>query len=125
MSNEVAIQSVAPVRIANDTVGEVNTVPQQPSPVSQPVAQSPPIYNPSVRFDSSLGLVVIEFRNDSGSVTTQVPSQQQLDAYQRWNTTRLGPVPAGLHAPPTPVAAAPVVKPQPRTAPPKGTSVTS
>ena len=42
-----------------------------------------------------LGLVVIEFRNDSGTVTTSIPSERQLEAYQRWETTQLGPAPAG------------------------------
>ncbi len=124
MSNDVTIQPIAPARTANDAVGEVSTAPPQAPLVPQPAAQSPPLYNPSVRFDSTLGLVVIEFRNDSGSVTTQVPSQQQLDAYQRWNTTRLGPVPAGFHEPPTTAAAAPVAKVQPRAAPPTGIGVT-
>jgi hypothetical protein len=124
MSNDIAIQSIAPARSADDAVSEVGTAPLQPSPAPQAVASAPPISNPSVRFDTTLGLVVIEFRNDSGAVTTQVPSQQQLDAYQRWNTTRLGPVPIGWHEPPATVAAVPVVKPQPRAAPPKGTSVT-
>jgi hypothetical protein len=47
-----------------------------PSPV-------PSFTNPSLRLDSALGTVVIEFRNDSGTVTRSIPSQQQLDAYKR------------------------------------------
>src|SRR5579872_115125 len=99
MSNDVAIQPIAAAHSASDVIGGPSQASVAPSPEQQPAAKSPPIYNPTVRFDSTLGLVVIEFRNDSGVVTTQVPSQQQLDAYQRWNETRLGPMPAGLNEP--------------------------
>jgi len=60
---------------------------------------------------------------DAGVVTTQVPSQRQLDAYQRWNLTRLGPAPPGQSAPPTPVSASPVAKPEVRATPAKAIGV--
>jgi len=61
--------------------------------VAQAVPAAPPILNPTLRLDGALGLVVIEFRNDSGAITTSMPSQRQLQAYQRWNATRVGPTP--------------------------------
>jgi hypothetical protein len=71
-----------------------------------------------LRLDAALGLVVIEFRNDSGAVTTSIPSERQIAAYQRWDVTHFGPTPMGrdettaaapanatvqpaVHAPPT------------------------
>ncbi len=42
----------------------------------------PSLPNPSLRLDSQLGLVVIEFRNDSGMVTESIPTQRQLQAYR-------------------------------------------
>jgi hypothetical protein len=42
--------------------------------------------------------VVIEFRNDAGAVTDSIPSERQLQAYQRWQTTQFGPVPHGMKA---------------------------
>ena len=43
--------------------------------------------NPSLRLDPALGLVVIEFRNDAGSVTHSIPSQRQIDAYRTHEQT--------------------------------------
>jgi hypothetical protein len=58
---------------------------------------------------------VIEFRNASGAVTTSIPSQRQLQAYQRWDDTRLGPAPPGCTNVPasTPPPAAPHTPAQP------------
>lgn len=57
---------------------------------------SPAQPNPSLQLDPALGLVVIEFLNDSGAVTDSIPSERQLEAYQRWATTHFGPVPNGM-----------------------------
>jgi hypothetical protein len=43
-------------------------------------------------------MVVIEFHNTSGALTTSIPSQRQLAAYQKWSVTQVGPRPSGLHA---------------------------
>jgi hypothetical protein len=43
-------------------------------------------------------MVVIEFHNTSGALTTSIPSQRQLAAYQKWSVTHIGPAPSGLHA---------------------------
>lgn len=123
MSNDLYVQSIAPARSANNTVGESIATTVQPSPQPAAAVKSPPLANPSLHFDSMLGLVVIEFSNDAGVVTTQVPSQRQLDAYQRWNLTRLGPAPPGQSAPPTPVSASPVAKPEVRATPAKAIGV--
>ncbi len=50
-----------------------------------------PFNNPSLRLDPALGLVVIEFRNESGAVTRSIPSQQQMDAYKQHEQTPPGP----------------------------------
>jgi hypothetical protein len=49
--------------------------------------------NPSLHLDESLGLVVLEFHNDAGTVTRSIPSTDQLDAYRRWLDERDGPNP--------------------------------
>ena len=66
-----------------------------------------PIPNPTLRFDPVLGLVVIEFYSTTGAVTTSVPSQRQLQEYQRWNVTHLGQTPDGITDPGAPSAATP------------------
>ena len=45
---------------------------------------SPP--NPSVYLDPSLNLVVLAFFDAQGNLTSTVPSEQQLQAYQRNGT---------------------------------------
>ncbi len=77
MPNELTIPAVQAASIQ----AAVPVVSQQPSTASAP----PPVQsftNPSLRLDPGLGLVVIEFRNDSGTVTRSIPSQQQLEAYK-------------------------------------------
>lgn len=37
--------------------------------------------NPTFQFDPAAGVVVVQFRNDSGKVDLSIPSQQQLNAY--------------------------------------------
>ena len=43
--------------------------------------------NPSTRLDADLGLVVIEFHNATGAVTSSIPTAEQLQAYRRWQTS--------------------------------------
>jgi hypothetical protein len=78
MPNELTIPAVPP------SVGV--TDPPQAGKTPAPVAAAPtpaqPFANPSLRLDPSLGLVVIEFRNDAGAVTRSIPSQRQIDAYR-------------------------------------------
>jgi len=38
--------------------------------------------NPSMRIDPSLGIVVMEFRDRSGAVTSTLPTWRELDAYR-------------------------------------------
>jgi hypothetical protein len=70
--------------------------PTHPSPVTQSAeavraaaqsrvtaqATSPGTPNPTLRLDPALGLVVIEFVSKSGAITSSIPSQRQLTAYQ-------------------------------------------
>jgi hypothetical protein len=37
--------------------------------------------NPSFKFEPSLGLVVIQFRSDSGKVELSIPNLQNINAY--------------------------------------------
>jgi hypothetical protein len=78
-----------------------------------------PIINPTLRLEPGLGLVVIEFRNDTGAVTTSIPSQRQLQAYQRWDVTHFGPTPLGRRSdPPTGTSTAPPSAPNAPATPP-------
>jgi hypothetical protein len=112
MPNDLAVQPLTAVR-ANTEIGSeakapVNLPPLQP----EPTTNLSPITNPSLRLDPALGIVVLEFHNDAGAVTTSVPSQRQLQAYQKWDVTHFGPTPIGLQKPPTPTLAKPTVEPK-------------
>jgi hypothetical protein len=58
------------------------TEPEAAAPSAQPGAATPPVVNPSLRFDIKLGLVVVEFFDESGKVANSVPSPQKLKAYE-------------------------------------------
>jgi hypothetical protein len=98
MPNDITVQPVAAVRSAGDASDEMKISPTARAPPSQPVVTPPPTPNPTMRLDPALGMVVIEFHNTSGALTTSIPSQRQLAAYQKWSVTHVGPKPSGLHA---------------------------
>jgi hypothetical protein len=90
MLNDVSLPAISPMR-ASSAAGTEQRVPA--TNPAQAVPAAPPIINPTLRLDAALGLVVIEFRNNSGAITTSIPSQRQLQEYQRWEATRLGSAP--------------------------------
>jgi hypothetical protein len=95
MPNDITVQAVATARPAGDSSGEMKISPAARAP-PQPVAAPLPTPNPILRLDPALGMVVIEFHDTSGAVTTSIPSQRQLAAYQKWSVTHFGPTPSGL-----------------------------
>lgn len=42
-----------------------------------------PVFNPRLRLDPELSLVVLEFRTGTGEVRDSIPSPRELDAYRR------------------------------------------
>lgn len=99
MPNDLAIQPLTSGRTGPAIAGEAKTA-NQPPPQPEPAANPSPTTNPSLRLDPALGIVVLEFRNDAGAVTTSVPSQRQLQAYQRWAQTHSGQTPRDGASPP-------------------------
>jgi hypothetical protein len=95
MLNDLAIQPLTAVRANAENAGEAKAATSQPPPQPEPAPNPSPIPNPSLRLDPALGLVVLEFRSDTGAVTSSIPSQRQLQAYQKWDATHFGPIPAG------------------------------
>jgi hypothetical protein len=115
MPNDLTISAVAANSSGNNTAVKAKAATVEPTTVADPAPTQQLTTNPVIRLDESLGLVVIEFRNASGAVTTSIPSQRQLQAYQRWDDTRLGPAPPGCTNAPasTPPPAAPHTPAQP------------
>jgi len=95
MPTDLSVQAVGPVLGSSEN-------PAQPKPETfTPPAQAPPqspavvITNPTLRFDVASGLVVIEYRDPSGDVTTSIPTLRQLEAYRQWSR----PLPGEAAAP--------------------------
>ncbi|HEY2619423.1 MAG TPA: hypothetical protein VGI78_18930 [Acetobacteraceae bacterium] len=96
MPSEISVQAVAVAHAGSDGAIDPRVATASESPVQAEPAPAPsPIINPTLRLDAALGLVVIEFRNDSGAVTTSIPSERQIEAYQRWAQTHSGQAPTG------------------------------
>jgi hypothetical protein len=64
-----------------------------------PPPAAPATPNPRLRLDSSLGMVVIEFRDTAGEVANTIPSQRAIAAY-RAAAVSDAPVPVGVRPPP-------------------------
>jgi hypothetical protein len=87
MPNELTIPAVQAAAASAESPAGTKAAASAP-------AGPPPTHfltNPSLRLDPALGLVVIEFRNDSGAVTHSIPSQRQIDAYRLHEQTPPGP----------------------------------
>ena len=95
MSNDLAVETNPAVRTITDQVGGGKVAASQPVPQLEQATSTSPFPNPSLRLDPALGIVVLEFRSNTGAVTTSIPSERQLQAYQRWDATHFGPIPAG------------------------------
>lgn len=114
MPNEMSIQGLSPLSPAGDQAPEQKGGESFPTPAAAAPAATPALFvNPSLRLDAALGLVVIEFRNNAGAVTSSIPSQRQLQAYRQHQQA-----PPGL--PRAPPAGAPPAGASPAGAPPAG-----
>src|SRR5689334_20397188 len=91
MLNDISLPVIAAVHPGSVPITEPRA---QAADQTRAVPPVTPVINPTLRLDAALGLVVIEFRNDSGAITTSIPSQRQLQEYQRWQATKFGPGPA-------------------------------
>jgi len=49
----------------------------------EPPAVAVPVFNPRLRLDPELNLVVLEFRTGTGELRDSIPSPRELDAYRR------------------------------------------
>lgn len=77
-----------------------------------PPPAAPATPNPRLRLDSSLGMVVIEFRDTVGDVSSTIPTERAIAAY-RAAAVSDAPVPIGVRPPPGTRADAPPPPPPP------------
>lgn len=91
MPNDLTIKPVQAKRSSDDPPKTREPNHADATPAAKP---SRSYVNPTLRLDAALGLVVIEFRDDSGKLTASIPSQRQIEAYRshqepRTDTERL------------------------------------
>lgn len=105
MPNDMTIPAVQAIASLPDPRNDRSTR----SSSAEPRPATPgPYVNPTLRLDTDVGLVVMEFRDDAGTVTT-IPSERQLAAYRAHQdaesrvkpppTSSDAPAPDGDHAP--------------------------
>jgi hypothetical protein len=69
--------------------------PAAPQPAARPTAPTPPILaNPSMRLDSGLNMVVLEFYDQQGELRAKIPSERELRAYQQGQDPTMPGAPA-------------------------------
>lgn len=85
MPSDLSIRAVSPINGASENPTEPKPATFAPPANASPPQTGPPILNPTLRLDPALGLVVIEFRDEGGHITTSIPSQRQIDAYRMWS----------------------------------------
>jgi len=105
MPNELNIRATTPAPGASGAA-PVETQTLAAPAAATPAARSAPYTNPALRLDPALGLVVIEFHDDSGRLSSSIPSQRQLQAYHMHTQSPPGQT---SHAP-LPAAVPPVEK---------------
>uniref|UniRef100_UPI0038CD446F hypothetical protein n=1 Tax=Neoroseomonas rubea TaxID=2748666 RepID=UPI0038CD446F len=95
MTPEIALRPVAPIEPARLQPREAGDALETPA---APAVVSPVTPNPRLRLDGSLGMVVIEFRDQAGSVANSIPSPRVIEAYRAAAMTD-APMPLGVRAP--------------------------
>lgn len=74
------------------------------SPETPAPKPAQPYTNPALRLDPALGLVVIEFHDGAGKLTSSIPNQHQIDAYRRHDKIPPSQTSPGQTAPAGPMA---------------------
>jgi hypothetical protein len=93
MSSDLSIGAVTP-NPAIRTAEAAQAAAAPPAPPASANTSTPGTPNPTLRLDAALGLVVIEFLSKSGAITTSIPTQRELTAYQDGTAEPPGTQPA-------------------------------
>jgi hypothetical protein len=84
MPSDVSVRAVGPVLGSSENPAEPKPEKFTPQAHAPPTPPASLVANPSFRFDAVSGLVVIEFHDSAGDVTTSIPTLRQLEAYRIW-----------------------------------------
>jgi hypothetical protein len=97
MPNELIVGAVQPLTGSTERPVDSRAEPY-PTPTAPTPSEAPQLFvNPTLTFDSRLGLLVIQFHDESGNVSTSIPSQRQLEAYRLHQQPLPGQQPATPH----------------------------
>jgi hypothetical protein len=96
MPSDVSVKAVGPVLGTSENPAGPNLEKFTPPALTPPSAPPVLVISPSLRFDPASGLVVIEFHDQAGDVTTSIPTLQQLEAYRIWGRPSEGPAASGV-----------------------------
>src|ERR1700733_1805968 len=97
MPSDVSVKAVGSVPSASENPAGPQSEKFTP-PAQAPPAPTPLVANPSLRFDAASGLVVIEFHDQAGDVTTSIPTVRQLEAYRIWGQPSEDMSATGVHS---------------------------
>ncbi len=77
------VQTTPPVSAATEPPANTAAARAASPAATEAASGSTPVgrANPTFQFDPAAGVLVIQFRDDSGKVDLSIPSQQQLNAY--------------------------------------------
>jgi hypothetical protein len=98
MPSDLSVKSVGPAIGASENPAEPKSEKFTPPAQAPPAPKVGLVANPAFRFDSVSGLVVIEFHDEAGVVTTSIPTLRQLEAYRIWGQPSEALAGAGVHA---------------------------
>jgi len=105
MPSDLSVKAVGPVLGASENPAgpksEISTPPASAFPAPPTIL----VANPTLRFDVASGLVVIEFHDAAGDVTTSVPTLRQLEAYRLHGQTSVTQAPPAAPSQALPAAA--------------------
>lgn len=93
MPSDLSVKAVGPVLGSSENPAQPKPETFTPPATAPPTAPAAIVANPTLRFDVATGLVVIEFRDQTGTITTSIPTLRQLEAYRQWGQTSPGDAP--------------------------------
>jgi hypothetical protein len=93
MASDVSVQTVGRVLEPGTATSSPETKPGYSKvSVSKPGAIPAIVFiKPALKFDPLFGLVIIEFRDQSGNVRKAIPTLHQLETYREWSVTHQDP----------------------------------
>ena len=85
MPNDLVVRPTPPVAPVAETPGSKDAASTAVPPRHPQSDTARP--NPSLRLDGALGMVIIEFHSEAGTITGSIPTERQLEAYRVWERT--------------------------------------